>query len=91
MPWVLVTFLQGNLFFASGLAILFLVIVIIRRSIEPKILGERIGLGALATLVSIWIGFKVMGVLGIFLVPLAFIFYKALIKVGVIDIDRIKF
>lgn len=91
MPWAVVTLLHGNLHFASGLIILFLVIVIIRRCIEPKILGERIGLGALATLVSIWIGFKVLGVLGIFLLPLAFIFYKALVKVGVINIERIKF
>jgi predicted PurR-regulated permease PerM len=45
------------------------VIVIVRRSIEPKVLGERIGLSALATLVSIWIGFKVLGVLGVFLFP----------------------
>lgn len=91
MPWALLTFLQGNLFFAVCLVILFLGIIIVRRSIEPKILGERIGLSALTTLVSIWIGFKVMGVLGVFLFPLACIFYKALVKVRVIKPDRLKF
>lgn len=90
-PWIIVAALQGNLFLALGLAILLMVLIIVRRVIEPKILGERIGLGALATLVSIWIGFKVMGILGVFLLPLAFIFYKALVKVGVINIDRLKF
>ncbi|KUO63815.1 MAG: sporulation protein [Gracilibacter sp. BRH_c7a] len=90
-PWIIVAALQGNLFLALGLAILLMVIIVVRRVIEPKILGERIGLGALATLVSIWIGFKVMGIIGIFLLPLAFIFYKALVKVGVINIDRFRF
>jgi len=91
MPWTIVSLLHGNVFFAASLVILFIVIVIVRRSIEPKVLGERIGLSALATLVSIWIGFKVLGVLGVFLFPLALIFYKALVKIGVIKIDRIKF
>ena len=90
-PWIIVAALQGNLYLSVGLAILLMVIIIVRRVIEPKILGERIGLGALATLVSIWIGFKVLGILGVFLLPLAFIFYKALVKVGVLKIDRIKF
>lgn len=90
MPWAFVSFLQGNPFFALGLVILFIVIVVLRKALEPKVLGERIGLSAIATLASIWIGFKVMGVLGIFLFPLALIFYKALIKVGVIKIDKLK-
>jgi len=90
MPWIIVSLLQNNVFFAVSLGILFIVIVIVRRVIEPKVLGERIGLSALATLVSIWVGFKVLGILGIFLFPLAFIFYKALVKVGVIQMDRIK-
>ncbi|NLI93401.1 MAG: sporulation integral membrane protein YtvI [Peptococcaceae bacterium] len=90
MPWATVSLLQGNIFLAIGLSILFIVIIVIRKSIEPKVLGERIGLSALATLVSLWIGFKVMGVMGIFLFPLALIFYKALVKVGVIKIEKIK-
>lgn len=90
MPWAVVAVLQGKLLFALGLVLLFLIISVIRKSIEPKVLGERIGLGALSTLISIWIGFKIMGVVGIFLLPLAFIFYKALVKVGVIDLDRLR-
>jgi sporulation integral membrane protein YtvI len=91
LPWAIFSFFQDNLFLAVGLCILFVLIIVIRRAIEPKVLGERIGLSALATLVSIWIGFKVMGILGIFLFPLALIFYKALTKVGIINIHKIKF
>ncbi|MFA6808222.1 MAG: sporulation integral membrane protein YtvI, partial [Eubacteriales bacterium] len=86
-PWAIISAIQGNLLFAFSLVILFVIIVIVRRIIEPKILGERIGLSALTTLISIWVGFKVMGIVGIFLLPLACIFYKALIKVNVIKLN----
>lgn len=87
LPWALIVFLQGKSSLAIGLLILFLIIVIIRRIIEPKILGESIGLSALATLISIWIGFKTIGLIGIFIFPLALIFFKALVKVGFINLD----
>lgn len=87
LPWAFIVFLQGKTSLAAGLLILFLTIVVIRRIIEPKILGESIGLSALATLISIWIGFKTIGLIGIFLFPLALIFFKALVKVGFINID----
>lgn len=84
-PWAVFTFTRGNTFLAIGLVILFMIIVIVRRVIEPKVLGERIGLSALATLISIWVGFKVLGVVGIFLGPLLLILIKALVKARVIQ------
>ncbi|NMA69916.1 MAG: sporulation integral membrane protein YtvI [Desulfitobacterium sp.] len=85
VPWGLFSFTRGEFFLGFGLIILFLVITVLRKIIEPKVLGERIGLGPLATLISIWVGFKVLGVLGIFLAPLLIIFYKALVKAKVIE------
>jgi sporulation integral membrane protein YtvI len=87
VPWAVISLFRGDIFTGIGLLILFLIITVVRRSIEPKILGERIGLTGLATLISLWIGFKVMGVLGIFLFPLALIFYKALVKAKIININ----
>jgi sporulation integral membrane protein YtvI len=84
VPWGIFSITQGYMFRGVGLIILFITITVLRRIIEPKILGERIGLGALATLISIWVGFKVLGVLGIFLAPLVVILYKALVKAKVI-------
>jgi len=84
VPWAIISLFYGNIYMFISLLILFLIIIVIRKAIEPKILGERIGLSALATLISIWIGFKVMGILGVFLFPLALIFYKALVRVGII-------
>ncbi len=84
VPWAIFSLTRGDTFLGIGLLILFVIIIVLRRIIEPKILGERIGLTPLATLISIWIGFKVLGILGIFLGPLLLILLKALINAGII-------
>jgi len=84
VPWAIFSIIRGNTALAIGLVILFLVITVVRKSIEPKVLGERIGLGPLATLISIWVGLKTMGILGVFLLPLLLIFAKALVRSGII-------
>jgi len=89
MPWAAFSLTQGNTFLALGLVALFIIQLVVRRAIEPKILGERIGLGPLATLISIWIGFKVMGIIGVFLGPLLLILYKTFVNAGIIK-NKIK-
>lgn len=89
IPWAIFSFVSGKAFLAVGLVILYIVITIIRRIVEPKILGDRIGLGALSTLISIWVGFKALGIIGIFIGPLILILAKALVKAEVIQ-SKIK-
>lgn len=84
VPWGIFSMTQGNFYLGFGLIILFIIITVLRKIIEPKVLGERIGLGPLPTLISIWVGFKVLGLLGVFLAPLLIILYKALVKARVI-------
>lgn len=83
-PWAIFSIARGDIFLGVGLLVLFLVITIVRKAIEPKILGERIGLGPLITLISIWVGFKALGIIGVFLGPILVILFKALVKIGVI-------
>lgn len=85
VPWGIFSIARGDIFLGVGLIILFVVITVLRRIIEPKILGERIGLNALTTLICIWVGFKVLGIAGVFLFPLLLILYKALIKARIIQ------
>jgi sporulation integral membrane protein YtvI len=87
IPWAIFSIISSKFFLGIGLILLFVIITVIRKAIEPKVLGERIGLSALATLISIWVGFKFMGVVGVFLFPLAFIFLRALFKVKIIQIN----
>ena len=69
LPWALISLLIGDWMRAVGLLVLYLVITGIRQTLEPKIVGKQIGLHPLATLVSMLLGLKLFGLVGLFGVP----------------------
>jgi sporulation integral membrane protein YtvI len=90
VPMAVYYLIIGNTFLFWGLLIHYAFITVFRRAIEPKILAENIGISALATLASMYIGYCLTGFIGIFLGPFLVIFYQALVKVGILNI-KIKF
>ncbi|MED4601848.1 sporulation integral membrane protein YtvI [Paenibacillus validus] len=87
LPWAVYSLLVGNMQLAIGLIVLYLVIVVFRRLIEPKIIGDAVGINALAALVSMYVGFQAIGVVGLFLGPVLIIVYQALRRVGILKIN----
>ncbi|MCZ8513452.1 sporulation integral membrane protein YtvI [Paenibacillus filicis] len=87
IPWAAYCMLSGNLHLGIGLLILLIVIMVFRRLIEPKIIGNAVGINALATLVSMYVGFQLIGVLGLLLGPVVIIVYQALRRVGLLKIN----
>ncbi|MFK7695968.1 sporulation integral membrane protein YtvI [Paenibacillus sp. HJGM_3] len=85
VPWALYSFIAGDTFLAIGLIVLFAVITVIRRIVEPKVLGDAVGISALAALISLYVGFKLFGVMGLFLGPIIVIIYQAMRKVGLMQ------
>lgn len=65
IPWAIITFLLGNYSLAIGLAVLYVVITIIRNILEPKIVGGNIGLHPVVTLISLFVGAQLFGVVGL--------------------------
>ncbi len=90
VPWALYNIVFGNTQLAIGLFILFAVITIVRRVIEPKILGASIGISALSALISMYIGFELIGILGLIVGPAIIIILQAFYKAGFIKIGMKK-
>ena len=86
IPWSLINLLAGGGIFTSiGMIALYLICLSVRNIIQPKILGESIGISALASLVFIWVGFKLYGFIGMLIMPvIATILYK-LYDIGIFD------
>jgi sporulation integral membrane protein YtvI len=82
VPWGTYLALTGNAFTGVGLIILFLFITVFRRIVEPKILGDSVGIGSLSALISLYVGFKLVGVIGVFIGPLVVIIYMAARRAG---------
>jgi len=87
IPWGLYTLYTGDVFLGGGLLILGGIIAVVRRIIEPKVMSVNIGLSPLAALVSVFIGFKIFGFIGLIAGPLIFIILKSLVDEGVIKIN----
>lgn len=70
IPWAIFSFVTSNPKLGIGLIILYAVVLIVRQLVEPKIVGNTLGLHPLATLASIYVGIKLLGFVGIFIGPI---------------------
>ncbi|MBA2944085.1 sporulation integral membrane protein YtvI [Paenibacillus sp. CGMCC 1.16610] len=87
IPWLGYQLLVGHTGMGIGLLVLFLALTIFRRIVEPKVLSEAVGINALAALISLYIGFELLGVAGLFLGPLVVIIYQAMRKAGLLKLN----
>lgn len=83
VPWAVIAFFTGHSFFAIELILLTILITIMRHTIEPKILGDNVGLDPLFVLMSMYIGLAATGAIGLILGPFILIAYQALKRAGV--------
>lgn len=88
IPWCLIELLQGNYTYGIGLAILYGVVTVIRNIIEPKVVGDKLGLNPIVSLTAIYLGFKLFGVLGMIVMPILTQITMELHKTGTIRLFR---
>jgi sporulation integral membrane protein YtvI len=70
LPWSIISFIIGNTKVGIGMLILYIVITVVRQTLEPRIVGQQIGLHPIVTLLLMYVGAQLMGVLGLFLLPI---------------------
>lgn len=84
-PWALIEILTGNYFKAVMLVIIYLVCTIVKQVLQPKMVGDSIGISPFATLVFMFIGYRVSGVLGLIIgIPIGMVLIN-LYKAGMFD------
>lgn len=86
VPWAIYSLITGKLGLAIGLFVVYSIIYIVRQIIEPKIVGGTVDLPPFVTLMGMYIGSQLFGVIGIFLVPILIIIIKLLNDEGIIHI-----
>ncbi|UGB29775.1 sporulation integral membrane protein YtvI [Metabacillus sp. B2-18] len=90
IPWIIYLSFSGGIPLAIGLGVLYLFVLIQRQIMEPKVLSSNIGLDPLATLVSLFIGYKLIGFLGLIAGPVALVVLKTFKSAGLYE-DLWKF
>lgn len=92
IPWALIKLFSADYPLAIGLALLYVLSQVIRQVIQPKIVGDSMGLPPLMTLLFLYLGFKLSGIGGMILaVPLGILVLN-LYQYGAFDslIENVK-
>lgn len=89
LPWSIISFIMGNTRVGVGMLILYIVITAVRQTIEPKIVGQQIGLHPIVTLILMYVGAQLMGVLGLLLLPIIATLLLKLNNEGTIHLIKI--
>ena len=84
-PWAVLKLFGGELAYAAALILIYITTQVVRQIIQPKIVGDSMGLPPLLTLFLLYLGFKVRGIAGMILaVPIGLIFIN-FYKYGAFD------
>jgi sporulation integral membrane protein YtvI len=78
VPWIVYSLLTENFYLSIGLSILYGIVIVVRQVMEPKVLSSNIGLDPLATLIALFVGFKLFGFLGLIIGPVLLVVIKTL-------------
>ncbi len=88
VPWAIIKILSSDYKMAIGLLIIWGVGQLVRQMIQPKIVGDSVGLPPLPTLILLYIGYKVGSVVGMILaVPIGLIVFT-MYEEGVFDTTK---
>ena len=68
-PWGIYSLLTGNTVKGLGLIALYIIILTTRQFIEPRIIGKKVGLSPLVTLIAVYVGLKAFGIPGVIFAP----------------------
>jgi sporulation integral membrane protein YtvI len=86
IPWAIIALILGNTKIGIGMFVLYIIITAVRQTIEPKIVGQQIGLHPIITLILMYVGVQLMGVLGLLLLPVIATIIKTLNDEGTIHL-----
>lgn len=84
-PWAVIDLLMGNYVRAIGLVVIYLICQIVKQVLQPKMVGDSVGISPLATLFFMYTGYRLYGVIGMILgIPVGMVIVN-LYRVGVFD------
>ena len=69
VPWSIVCALRQDPARALGLVGIFVAATLIRSALEPRLLGKQLGLDPLVTLISLYLGYQLLGLPGLLAAP----------------------
>jgi len=86
-PWAIYHYLTGDVVLGTKLTVLAIILLVIRRAVEPKLMGSQMGISPLAILIAMFIGAKLFGFLGFIIGPFIVIICITAKEAGMIKLN----
>lgn len=81
IPWIVICAFTNKISLALGLLIIYLLIVITKNILEPKLIAKGLGISPLVSLIGMYLGMKILGFIGLIIVPVILVIVIQVIKV----------
>lgn len=78
VPWAIISALNGELKLGISIIVLWIIMSVVRQFLEPKIVSGKIGIHPIFTLIAMYTGFKLIGVMGMLVGPIVLIILKSI-------------
>ena len=76
IPWAIISGINGDIKLGIAIVILWIIMTVVRQIIEPKVVSNQIGIHPIFTLTAMYTGFKILGIIGMFIGPIILIILK---------------
>lgn len=76
IPWAIICGINGELTLGISIIILLIVMSISRQFLEPRLVSKNIGVHPIFTLIAMYSGFKLIGIIGMLIGPIILIILK---------------
>lgn len=73
IPWAIISAVNGDLQLGIAIFILYVIILVVHQLLEPKIVSNNLGIHPIFTLIAMYTGFKLSGIIGLFIGPIVLI------------------
>ena len=76
IPWAVISAMNGDITLSIGLLVIWIIMSVVRQIAQPRIVSYHIGIHPIFTLLAMYTGFKLIGVIGLFIGPIVLIILK---------------
>lgn len=76
IPWSLYSFVTNDIKMGISILVLYLIVLVVRQMVEPKVVGHQIGVYPLLTLMAMYTGLQLIGFAGLIIGPITFVLIR---------------
>ena len=76
IPWAIISSVNGDIKLGIFLFVLYVIVLVVHQLLEPKIVSTNLGIHPIFTLIAMYTGFKIVGLIGLFIGPIVLIILK---------------